>query len=150
MIQAIPTTYAGVEFRSRLEADYAATFDSIKLGWQYEPEGFKLSDGTWYSPDFYLPAARAWVEVKGDHHERESKVEQFATDLWEDAEQPHYEDPRAPLVILGPLTLTRDDKYDVPRLRQLDLGLKLVGVRYPADIKFLGPKPKTKPVTEGR
>lgn len=101
MIRAIPTTYAGVEFRSRLEADYAATFDSIGLSWQYEPEGFKLSDGTWYSPDFYLPSAKAWCEVKGDHLERVSKVEQFASDLWAAAGQPEYDSPQAPLVIMA-------------------------------------------------
>lgn len=99
MIQAIPTTYAGVTFRSRLEADYAATFDRVELPWQYEPEGFKLSDGTWYSPDFYLPSAKAWCEVKGDHNERLTKVEQFATDLWNAAGNPEYDSAEAPMVV---------------------------------------------------
>lgn len=99
MLKTIPTSYAGVQFRSRLEADYAATFDSINLPWQYEPEGFKLSDGIWYSPDFYLPSARGWLEVKGDHNERITKVEQFATDLWEAAGNPEYDSSKAPLVV---------------------------------------------------
>ena len=98
--QAIPTSYAGMDFRSRLEADYATTFDGISLPWQYEPEGFQLSDGTWYSPDFYLPSARAWL-VKGDHEEGINKVEQFAADLWEAAGQPEYDSPDAPMVILS-------------------------------------------------
>lgn len=48
-IAAIPTLYAGVMFRSRLEARWAATFDLCGVPWQYEP--FDL-DG--YIPDFRL------------------------------------------------------------------------------------------------
>lgn len=50
----IPTTYQGVQFRSRTEARWAAFFDAIKLPWQYEPEGFER-DGMRYLPDFWLP-----------------------------------------------------------------------------------------------
>jgi hypothetical protein len=32
----IPTVYAGIEFRSRLEARWAAFFDRIQLRWTYE------------------------------------------------------------------------------------------------------------------
>ena len=81
-IQAKPTRYNGVEFRSKLEASWATHFDAREIPWEYEPEGYKLSDGTWYKPDFYFPTARAWVEVKGDHYQRMSKVAQFAADLW--------------------------------------------------------------------
>jgi hypothetical protein len=117
-LRAIETVYAGARFRSRLEADYAATFDSIGLPWQYEPEGYQLSDGTWYSPDFYLPSARAWCEVKGDHDERISKVEQFAADLWEAAgghdihdgrQQPEYDSIDAPLIILARAPIRETD-----------------------------------------
>ena len=46
---AIPTMYAGVQFRSRLEARYAAYFDLLEWDWQYEP--FDLNG---YIPDFYV------------------------------------------------------------------------------------------------
>lgn len=46
-IKAIPTTYAGVNFRSRLEARWAAFFDLCGWAWDYEP--FDL-DG--WAPDF--------------------------------------------------------------------------------------------------
>jgi len=36
-INAIPTTYAGILFRSRLEATWAAFFDQLGWQWQYEP-----------------------------------------------------------------------------------------------------------------
>lgn len=46
---ARPTRYAGHQFRSRLEARWAACFDRAKLRWEYEP--FDLVDWT---PDFRL------------------------------------------------------------------------------------------------
>jgi len=53
-VKAIPTTYRGVRFRSRLEAQYATFFDAIGTVWQYEPEGY-ISGSTKYLPDFWLP-----------------------------------------------------------------------------------------------
>lgn len=59
-IKAIPTTYAGVNFRSRLEARWAAFFDLCEWKWDYEP--FDL-DG--WAPDFLLKGKiKALVEVK--------------------------------------------------------------------------------------
>jgi hypothetical protein len=59
-LSAIPTEYAGVNFRSRLEAKWAAMFDLLEWEWEYEP--FDL-DG--YIPDFVLKLARpVLVEVK--------------------------------------------------------------------------------------
>jgi hypothetical protein len=48
-IKPIPTTYSGVNFRSRLEARWAAFFDLSRLEWDYEP--FDLEGWT---PDFIL------------------------------------------------------------------------------------------------
>lgn len=36
-IEAIPTEYSGVLFRSKLEARWAMFFDAIELEWEYEP-----------------------------------------------------------------------------------------------------------------
>lgn len=60
-IRAHPTTYAGIRFRSRLEATWAAFFD--QLGWRWEYEPFDL--GTW-SPDFSITGklGTILVEVK--------------------------------------------------------------------------------------
>jgi hypothetical protein len=65
VIKAIETTYAGIKFRSRLEARWAVIFDQTGISWTYEPEGYRLSDGQWYLPDFYLTDLDVWVEVKG-------------------------------------------------------------------------------------
>lgn len=64
-----PTTYAGVRFRSRLEARWAAFFDLCQWSWEYEP--VELAG---WAPDFLVtipcghsdcqPTHRLYVEVK--------------------------------------------------------------------------------------
>lgn len=63
-IKSLPTEYAGVEFRSRAEARWAYFFTEADIPWEYEVEGFDL-DGLRYLPDFWLPYAKCWFEVKG-------------------------------------------------------------------------------------
>lgn len=81
-IQAIETRYKGYRFRSRLEARWAVFFDHLGIEWEYEPQGYVLSDGSTYLPDFWLPKfdRGMYVEVKpngGDF----SKAMQFAREL---------------------------------------------------------------------
>jgi hypothetical protein len=71
-IKALPSFYAGVKFRSRLEARWARYFDLIGVEWEYEPEGYELPSGN-YCPDFFCKfrSSRAgstsfFVEVKPD------------------------------------------------------------------------------------
>lgn len=63
-IAAIPTLYHRTRFRSRLEARWAVFLDCIGIEWRYEFEGYTLSDGTLYLPDFYLPQIDWHAEVK--------------------------------------------------------------------------------------
>jgi predicted nuclease of restriction endonuclease-like RecB superfamily len=67
MIKAIETKYKGYRFRSRVEARWAVFFDALKLNWDYEDEGYVLSDGSCYLPDFKIKVRNlyAWVEIKG-------------------------------------------------------------------------------------
>jgi hypothetical protein len=65
LLEAVPTSYAGTDFRSRLEAGWAATLDSWGFRWQYEPETITLPSGAVYIPDFWIPEMRTWLEVKG-------------------------------------------------------------------------------------
>lgn len=65
-IKPIETYYNGYRFRSRLEARWAVFFDSGHIPYEYEPEGYRLQDGTLYLPDFYLPELSMHVEVKRD------------------------------------------------------------------------------------
>lgn len=69
--QPIETRYAGCRFRSRLEARWGVFFNHLGIRWQYEPEGYTLTTGNRYLPDFYLPDLDQWVEVKGKmtHHD---------------------------------------------------------------------------------
>jgi hypothetical protein len=76
-IDAIPTTYAGTDFRSRLEAKWATFLDSHHITWQYEPETITLPSGIAYIPDFWLPELGIWIEVKGDGVPRVEKAIEF-------------------------------------------------------------------------
>lgn len=63
-VQAIPTLYGGCRFRSRLEARWAVFFDELGIPWTYESEGYVLSGGLCYLPDFRIPTLGGWIEIK--------------------------------------------------------------------------------------
>lgn len=63
-VKPIETIYNGYRFRSRLEARWAVFFDRMGIRYEYEPEGFILSHGIQYLPDFYLIDMDAYVEIK--------------------------------------------------------------------------------------
>ena len=84
-IKPIPTEYKGYKFRSRLEARWAVFFDACCVDWEYEPEGFELTNGLHYLPDFLLHgcAGRSpsdlYVEVKGKMTAEDAKkIEAFS------------------------------------------------------------------------
>ena len=78
-IKAIETEYKGYRFRSRLEARWAVFFDACRVRWEYELEGFVLSNGQYYLPDFLLhgvegrAAGDLYVEVKGQMTEADAQ-----------------------------------------------------------------------------
>ena len=68
--KARPTTYNGIEMRSRLEAKYAAWLDRVNIRWTYEPKCYASEAGQ-YLPDFELHGVHllgvertVFVEVK--------------------------------------------------------------------------------------
>lgn len=63
--KALDTVFDDRRFRSRTEAKWAVFLKVVKHKYEYEERGFDLPNGTWYLPDFYVPALRAWIEVKG-------------------------------------------------------------------------------------
>lgn len=84
-MKAIETYWHGCNFRSRLEARWAVVFESLRIDWEYEPEGFVLDDGTTYLPDFLLHGLEGrcsgdlYVEVKGRMtNEDMHKVQEFS------------------------------------------------------------------------
>lgn len=64
MIKAIETGYKGFRFRSRLEARWAIFFDVLDVPWEYEPEGFDLTQQA-------KEAVNAYTKAQGlDRQER--------------------------------------------------------------------------------
>ncbi|SET51209.1 PDDEXK family nuclease [Nonomuraea wenchangensis] len=76
-IRAVPLTYNGTTYRSTLEADWAATFDTLGWYYEYEPWAVDLGGGVRYLADFRLPGQNVWCEVKGGHNQRLHKTRQF-------------------------------------------------------------------------
>lgn len=54
-----------VSMRSNWEVAYAEFLCSQKIKWQYEPKTFILSNGSAYTPDFFLLKTEEYIEVKG-------------------------------------------------------------------------------------
>ncbi len=79
-VSAKETAYAGVTFRSVLEADWAFTLDHYGIEWEYEPGMVTLSSGAAYLPDFRLPRLATWIEVKGPNVPGLGKPIQYAED----------------------------------------------------------------------
>lgn len=80
-IEAQPAWYAGVQFRSRLEANWAETLDRLRIKWVYEPERVDLPSGVAYLPDFKLTQIGTWLEVKGDNIPRVEKARELAREV---------------------------------------------------------------------
>lgn len=117
-IKAIPTTYKGIPFRSRLEARWAMIFDQLGIDWIYETEGYDIPvcDGVTirYLPDFLLRGGSVrcpdplYVEVKGNMGSDDAiKISSFAN---------HY-----PIYVVGNIPYDLDDisngidtDYDIP------------------------------------
>lgn len=74
-LKPIETVYQGYRFRSRLEARWAVFLsNTFMMPWQYEVEGFDLGgDVGWYLPDFWLPEAKAYIEIKATTPTREEQ-----------------------------------------------------------------------------
>lgn len=71
---AIPTRYHGVNFRSRLEARWAAFFDMVGWRWDFEP-----IDMNGYIPDFILtgPKGSLIVEIKPSPESRDEAAKKY-------------------------------------------------------------------------
>jgi len=56
--------YKNVWMRSGYEIKYAKYLDKKGIKWLYESKTFDLGDTT-YTPDFYLPKTKEYIEIKG-------------------------------------------------------------------------------------
>lgn len=95
-IKPIETLYKGYRFRSRLEARWAVFLDFLDIKYEYEKEGYDLTNeikilkqenvwkfnmdnlkSSFYLPDFWLPEKDFWFEIKGKINE-ESEIKAVA------------------------------------------------------------------------
>jgi len=64
-LKSFPCKYKEIEYRSKTEARVAEeVFDRHQIKFLYETETYNF-DGELYSPDFYLPEIKTFIEVKG-------------------------------------------------------------------------------------
>lgn len=80
IIRPIETNYRGYRFRSRLEARWAIFFDTAKIRWLYEHQGYVVNDRP-YLPDFYLPEFDYFFEVKPTSDYDLVFLQQFACEI---------------------------------------------------------------------
>lgn len=138
-IEAIPSWYGGTTFRSKLEAHWAATLDTIGVAWTYEPEAITLPSGATYIPDFWLPDIGTWLEVKGPGVPRvEKAVELAGARACRCEGRCSCEWPGGELVLIGhkpaPLAIRDPDRYlaDYWERRRHDNAIK----RFPGQLSW--------------
>lgn len=80
MPRAIPTTYNGIQYRSRLESKFARMLDALHVRFVYEPMRVRTADRSSYTIDFFLPDQQLYVELKPKrpHVEEERKCEDMS------------------------------------------------------------------------
>lgn len=79
-LRAIPTSWHGVNYRSRLEAKFARLLELMNIRFLYEPVKCARAGGGTYTIDFFLPEQQLYVELKPKrpHVEEEEKCEEMS------------------------------------------------------------------------
>jgi hypothetical protein len=70
-----------VIYASRLEAQWAAFLEALRIVHVYEPQTFALSPGVYFTPSFWLPQLKTWLDVRPAGEGRDAdrwKIELFA------------------------------------------------------------------------
>jgi hypothetical protein len=103
MTRGIPTRYAGIRFRSRLEARWAMCFDMLGWGYEYEP-----IDCDGWIPDFLLKLSTpVLVEIK---------PELTLNGLEQHCEKIDYANATDEVLLLGASLLYPATNFDMPVL----------------------------------
>ena len=127
-IRPVETIYNGLRFRSRLETRWAMFFDQIGIEYEYEPEGFALTNGQRYLPDFRVvcygtrifdPNEKPfdlWIEVKGRMTEEDAeKIKIFAREK--------------PVLILSDIPQTMSEAFCYADEHPNSFGLQFLGLQ---------------------
>ena len=83
-IKAIETWHDGILYRSRAEARMAVFLTHAGIEFKYEYEGYLMSNGQRYLPDFILTGIDVFLEIKGGVPTADEigKAEQLANDTY--------------------------------------------------------------------
>jgi hypothetical protein len=65
-IQPKQTHFDGILFETQLEASWAVFFKSLGIEYEYHNDRYGISNFRIYSPDFYLPEQKLFIEIKPD------------------------------------------------------------------------------------
>lgn len=117
----IETIYRGYRFRSRLEARWAVFFDAAGVEWQYEVQGYEIDEHR-YLPDFWLPKARCWAEVKGDPQGLRKDFARMSAILGRSSPLPGFCDGFAGVIVLGDIPDPTRETILHPVLHRRDAG----------------------------
>lgn len=144
-LKPIPSQYAGITFRSRLEARVAVLLDQLKIEWEYEYEPVHVPQmDAIYLPDFWLPNLRCYIEVKGgiDAWDRDEELLWWAAEadsglenMWESGGQNDgpKKDPlrKGGLLVIG----------GIPRPDEIEHrgNLDMYGPSFPMYLHYKGP-----------
>lgn len=63
-VRALPASFKGIQYRSRLEARWAVFMDFLGIPFVYESEAYRLGEGICYLPDFWIPSLLTFIEIK--------------------------------------------------------------------------------------
>ena len=79
-MEALPTVYDGITYRSRLEARWAVVFAKLQIPVGYEPSGYRLGERC-YLPDFVYDGLHIEIKPRIPTEEQAELYLQFAEEV---------------------------------------------------------------------
>lgn len=118
IIQAKPTSFMGVQFRSRLEARWSFFLQENQLveSWKYEPTTVRLLNGWEYTPDFLIKVRKPIMAFGAIPHTPLEKTQDFYLEVKPNVPSTAYENTILSfgIILARPLFIVYGNWYDIP------------------------------------